>query len=75
MWWAISSNDKWFEIIELDNNDNQNIEGQQTFTIQKSHKLRPNDKVTIRHKDGKIEFDVKYKKVSEDIKSGKVEII
>ncbi len=65
-----------FEIIEIDNNTpTQSNQGTQTFTIQKSNKIRPNDKVTIRYADGKVEFDVKYKKVADDIKSGKAEII
>ena len=69
-------NDDWFEIIELDNtNNNQSLQGAQTFTVQKSNKLRPNDKVTVRYVDGKGEFDVKYKKVADDIKAGKAEII
>ena len=69
-------NDDGFEIIELDNtNNNQSLQGAQTFTVQKSNKLRPNDKVTVRYVDGKVEFDVKYKKVADDIKAGKAEII
>ena len=63
------------EIIEVDNNSPSQGVSQQTFTIQKSGKLRPNDKVTVRYSDGKVEFDVKYKKVADDIKSGKAEII
>ena len=39
------------------------------------HKLRPNDKVTIRYPDGSIKVDVKYKNVKEDIESGKATVI
>ena len=70
-----TTSDDGFEIIELNNTNNQPSQGAQTFTVQKSHKLRPNDKVTVRYSDGKVEFDVKYKKVSDDIKAGKAEII
>lgn len=52
-----------FEIIETTNNTNT------------SRKIRPNDKVNVRYVDGKMEFDVKYKKVMEDIKAGKCQII
>jgi len=38
-------------------------------------KLRPNDKVSVRYSDGHMEFDVKYKKVVDDIKAGKCQII
>lgn len=74
--WSFDTVSDWFEIIEVDSNTIENNPwAQQTFTIKKSHKFRPNDKVTIKYKDGKIEFDVKYKKVADDIKSGNAEII
>ena len=38
-------------------------------------KLRPNDKVNVRYSDGRMEWEVKYKKVSDDIKAGKCQII
>jgi hypothetical protein len=38
-------------------------------------KLRPNDKVNVRYNDGHMEFDVKYKKVVDDIKADKCQII
>ena len=75
-WTSTTVNNDGFEIIETNGNTTwETTQSQQTFTIQKSNKLRPNDKVTVRYSDGKIEFDVKYKKVSEDIKTGKAEII
>ena len=64
-----------FEIIETNGNTSPQNNQAQTFTVQTSHKLRPNDKVTVRHADGKVEFDVKYKKVVDAIKEGKAEII
>lgn len=39
------------------------------------HKLRPNDKVTVRYPDGSIKVDVKYKNVKEDIESGTAVVI
>jgi len=30
-------------------------------------KRRPNDKVTVKYKNGTMEYDVKYKKVQQDI--------
>lgn len=38
-------------------------------------KLKPNDKVSIKYKDGTIKVDVKYKKVQEDIANGSATII
>jgi preprotein translocase subunit SecA len=67
---ASSSNNNEFEIIEMD--ENQDIH-KNTNNIRT--KLRPNDKVNVRHADGRMEFDVKYKKVSDDIKAGKCQII
>ncbi len=39
------------------------------------HKLRPNDKITVRYPDGSIKVDVKYKNIKEDIESGKATVI
>ncbi len=38
-------------------------------------KLRPNDVVTVRYSDGKIVADTKYKKVKDDVESGKCVVI
>jgi len=80
----LSSNNE-FEIIELDN-----LPSWTDFPLDKGRtagstlgvgprgiwrKLRPNDKVNVRHADGRMEFDVKYKKVSDDIKADKCQII
>ena len=64
------TSDDEFEIIEMDENQNIN---KSTNTIRT--KLRPNDKVNVRYTDGRMEWEVKYKKVSDDIKSGKCQII
>lgn len=58
-----------FEIIELDNTPRE------TKTIRNVGKLRPNDKVNVRYQDGRMEFDVKYKKVADDLKNGTAELI
>lgn len=61
-----------FEIIELNPNTQQT---QPISSLPTRHKLRPNDKVSVKYTDGRIEFDIKYKKVIDDIKAGKAEII
>lgn len=66
---AWTSNDE-FEIIEMDENQQIN---KSINTIR--NKLRPNDKVNVRYTDGRMEWEVKYKKVSDDIKAGKCQII
>ncbi|HOG15068.1 MAG TPA: preprotein translocase subunit SecA [Candidatus Absconditabacterales bacterium] len=38
-------------------------------------KIRPNDKVTVKYKDGKMEYSIKYKKVKDDVLAGKCEVI
>lgn len=38
-------------------------------------KTKPNDKVTIKYADGRIVSDVKYKKVKEEVESGKAMIV
>lgn len=38
-------------------------------------KLRPNDKVIVRYPDGRVEYDVKYKKIKEEYEAWKLEII
>lgn len=67
-WWSnnLSSqtNASEFDIIDI----SQSINNQNT-------KIRPNDKVNVRYQDGKIVMDVKYKKVEEELKSGKCQLI
>jgi hypothetical protein len=38
-------------------------------------KIGRNDKVTVKYKDGTIQADVKFKKVEDDLKSGKCELV
>ncbi|USN55378.1 MAG: hypothetical protein H6765_01975 [Candidatus Peribacteria bacterium] len=43
--------------------------------VASSGKLRPNDKVNVKYADGRIEYDVKYKKVKAEIESGEAELV
>jgi acyl carrier protein len=43
--------------------------------VQGFSKFSRNDKVSVRYKDGTVKKDVKFKKVEEDLKNGKCEII
>lgn len=38
-------------------------------------KLRPNDKVSVKHADGRMEYDVKWKKVKEEVEAGKAQLV
>jgi argininosuccinate synthase len=67
---TISSNNE-FEVIEI----NWQELDQQSHNNTINRKLRPNDKVNVRYTDGHMEREVKYKKVSDDIKAGKCQII
>jgi preprotein translocase subunit SecA len=55
----------------MDWEENQN----KSPKIHTQKKIRPNDKVNVRHSDGRMEFDVKYKRVVDEIKNGKCQII
>lgn len=61
----------WVEVFEVeDSSDSQTVQ-----VVNTKKKLRPNDKVTVKYVDGKIEYDVKYKKVKDDVEAWKCEII
>lgn len=63
----IQSDEDGVEVIEI---------ADATVTPQlTSSKLRPNDKITIRHPDGTVEYNVKYKKVKDLIDAGKAEVV
>ena len=38
-------------------------------------KLRPNDKVNVKYKNWKVEYDVKYKKIKDLIEKGECDIL
>lgn len=70
-----------FEVFEIDDKWSE-IKGKGLYTwptmvvdTNTKKKLRPNDTVTVRYTDGKIVADTKYKKVKEDVESGKCVVI
>ena len=68
---TISSSNSEFEVIEMNEENNQTTSPKNIGNT----KIRPNDKINVRYTDGKMLWDVKYKTVKEDIKSGKCQII
>ena len=78
----VSSDDE-FEVLELDDEDiagstntkNTSVDDEVEVVHAVSKKLRPNDKVNIKYKDGKIGMDVKWKKVKELVENGEAQII
>ena len=68
---TISSSNSEFEVIEMNEEINQTTSPKNIGNT----KIRPNDKINVRYTDGKMLWDVKYKTVKEDIKSGKCQII
>lgn len=67
-----------FEVFEIDDEDNggntANQPTQPAQPIATNAKIRPNDKVTVRYEDGRMEYEVKYKKVKEDVEAGKCKV-
>jgi hypothetical protein len=65
-----------FEVFEIDNEDNdkEKTTNQPSQPVATNAKIRPNDKVTVRYEDGRMEYEVKYKKVKEDVESGKCKV-
>ncbi|MCK9467001.1 MAG: preprotein translocase subunit SecA [Candidatus Absconditabacterales bacterium] len=62
-----------FEVFEIgEEKGDIKSEGQE---INKNTKIRPNDKVTVKYRDGKMEYGVKYKKIKDDVLDGKCEVI
>lgn len=66
------NNSSDFDIIDMSQTPNHQITNSPT---PQNTKIRPNDKVNVRYQDGKIVMDVKYKKVEDDVKSGKCQLI
>jgi len=62
-----------FEILELA--DSEEVVSSSADVSWVKKKLRPNDKITVKYTDGRVESDVKYKKVKADIESGDAEIV
>ncbi|OQY38680.1 MAG: hypothetical protein B6229_05325 [Spirochaetaceae bacterium 4572_7] len=71
-----SSNEDGFEVFEVDDNDSPIATKTSTVqTVNENTKIRPNDKVTAKYEDGKMAYDVKYKKIKDDVKAGKCKIL
>jgi len=66
----LSSTDD-IQVIEI--TDDGNVAPEVVFAQPK--KIRPNDKVNIKHPDGRIEYGVKWKKVKNDVEDGKVSLV
>lgn len=68
-----------FEILEVDDTSVENSRADspsEAVSARKDHgKLRPNDKVSVKHVDGRLEYDVKWKKVKEDVEAGRAQVI
>ena len=66
-----------FEVFEINNEKwaPQWMMVEQVKSINENTKIRPNDKVTVKYWDGKMEYNVKYKKVKDDVESGKCQVI
>lgn len=62
----------WIEVFEADDSDSTETTQVQDLNTEK--KIRPNDKVNVKYPNWKVEYEVKYKKVKEDVESGKAKI-
>lgn len=73
----IFEDEDWFEIFEVwdegNKKDEKNIDNSKV--VSPNTKIRPNDKVTVKYEDGKMEYEVKYKKVKDDVESGKCKVV
>ncbi len=69
---VVYQDEDWFEIIDL---SEQWPAANQVENTKTNAKLRPNDKVNVRYPDGRIEYDLKYKKVKDAIDKGEVELL
>ncbi len=65
-------NDEWVEVYEVEENEVRG--GLMEWVVKPPQKLRPNDKVSVRYSDGRT-LETKYKKVKDDIDSGKASVL
>jgi preprotein translocase subunit SecA len=65
-----------FEVFEIDN-DKWEVRNEkwEVRSVDGNIKIRPNDKVTVKYSDGKMEYSVKYKKIKDDVDAGKCQVI
>ena len=71
----IFEDEDWFEVFEV--NSEWTIDDKKPGNVEfnSNMKIRPNDKVTVKYEDGKVEYSVKYKKVKDDVDAGKCQVI
>lgn len=62
-----------FEVFEI-NDNKEDTSKANTTSINETTKIRPNDRVTVRYTDGRSEYNVKYKKVKDDVEAGKCQV-
>ncbi len=74
---TVLEEDDGIEILEVvddvSTSSDSPIAGVDTSRVKK--KLRPNDKVTIRYADGRVEQDIKWKKVKSIVEAGEAEVV
>jgi hypothetical protein len=67
-----------FEVFEVsDDKKIQTVESGQwkVIAVNENTKIRPNDKVTVKYTDGKMDYDVKYKKIKKEVETGNCKVI
>jgi len=71
----IFEDEDWFEVFEV--NDDWKKADTKSWNIEfnSGMKIRPNDKVTVKYEDGKMEYSVKYKKIKDDVEAWKCQVI
>ena len=72
----IFEDEDWFEIFEVDG-DKKDVPEKEDYSepVPTNVKIRPNDKVTVKYEDGRMEYEVKYKKVKEDVEAKKCTVV
>jgi len=73
----IFEDEDWFEIFEVDGDkkDLKEKDEENVQPIPANAKIRPNDKVTVKYEDGRMEYEVKYKKVKDDVEAKKCTVV
>lgn len=67
------SSDDDVEVIELD--EAGGFPTDAVTVPAPSQKIRPNDKVAVKYTDGRVDYDIKWKKVKADVESGEAELL
>ena len=65
-----------FEIFEVDW-DKKDVPEKEDYSepLPTNAKIRPNDKVTVKYEDGRMEYEVKYKKVKDEVENKKCTVV